>query len=284
MLQALAPIMLVIWTTIPGNASNPSPEMLAQCDISRILDSMSCYQQEAFVSSSVESRQYLLWAATILAKECTLKRWVDHIVDLEGFGQLLDIVQHYGLSEITDVPRSVLDAVSRTMDCIAKASSGRLQEYEELSDLSEFVKELLNLFRKKYHSMVDMWPVLMCIHPGHLDEVSGLCVAGLLQQVVDLESVEHVEYKQHCVYMIKLMERWVIAMGMTITAEWRADLEMYDHELSELLVNVYKRESVTAKRFVEQLQKSHLLREDSLLMQVYRVLGAGQQEDGALVV
>ena len=118
----------------------------------------------------------------------------------------------------------------------------------------------------------------MRVHPGHLSDVPGLCIAGLLQQAVNLDSADHRDYVQHCVYMMKFMDRWLIAMVNTAEAEWNADINLHDHELSDLCVQVCKKDVGTAIQFIDRMKGAQVFREDSLIAQVFQILTTNQDD------
>ena len=276
--RALAPLLLVLWTTIPGCGASPPSDLLARCNVPQMLSSMSVYQQELLIESAVEHKQYSLWAAAIMANaSVTAHQWAVNIVDLEGYGPLSEIVRHFALPDTSDVPESVLDAIAKVLRRLREIAPERLSELDEVSDLCEFVKDLVSLLRKEYHLALSLWPSILALHPGHMTDVSGMCIAGIVQQAVNLDSVDHAEYPQHALNVMVLIERWLQAMGSTAAVEWRADMAMYEHELSNLFTAGYKRRPDDAIKFVDMLRRRQFLQDDSLLAHVANVWTSAAQ-------
>jgi hypothetical protein len=146
--QKLAPLMLVIWSTMPGPSEGWT---MLEPHLATTLESMSCFQQEAFLALAVESQQYTMWASAVLSRGPTLNRWVENIFEMEGFGTLSDIVRYYERPETDNVPQCALDAIVSSLVCVTRFSAARLEEFDEFSDLRNFFGHLLGLFRKEYH-------------------------------------------------------------------------------------------------------------------------------------
>ena len=126
--------------------------------------------------------------------------------------------------------------------------------------MAHFVK----LFRKEYDQLSPLWDVMVTFHNAHLAEVPGREVAGLLQ-VVQQENV-------HVVEMTKFLTKWIQAMGSAAPVEWATDIDMYDAEISGMFTQTHKMCTSTAMELVHVMEAAHILRDDSTLALVARLV------------
>ena len=147
------------------------------------------------------------------------KDWVGSIGLMDGFGPLLDILYHFSMP-VVDTPATVHKAIALVLMYLENHTD-RLQTFEDPSDLLEVVQFLVNYFRKEYRSVLGLWPLMTAIHPGHLAEVSGLCIAGILQQSTNADALQDERHAVHCVCMTQFLHNWIRSLGDSVQGEWR---------------------------------------------------------------
>ena len=166
---------------------------------------------------------------------------------MDGFGPLLDILYHFSMP-VVETPANVHQAIALVLMYLENHTD-RLQTFDDPSDLTEVVQFLVNYFRKDYHSVLGLWPLMTAIHPGHLAEVSGLCIAGILQQSTNADALQHERHAVHCVCMIQFLHNWIKSLGDSVRGEWRdvqtrdifnfekvSLVPMYENEMAQLFV------------------------------------------------
>ena len=268
--SATSAVFLVLWTNMSGSGQQsmgPPIEFLSRCDMLAILGSMSSFQCDLFLTSSIDKMHYSLWATIRLSSSTTLSTWACTVADMYGFGPLSDIVNHLIRAETLSIPTTVLETVVATLKTLLHTSH-RIQGYEvdDTSDLSQLVKGLVRLLQKEYETFRPSWEIMIAWHPGHMVDIPGVYIAGLLQRVVS-----NTEWRNDAVCMTKFMTKWIQAMGAGASPEWKADVDMYDMELASLYSTTHKACRDTALCLLNVLQEKELVRDDSLLALTVRL-------------
>ena len=256
-------------------------ELLARMDFLAISQSMSHFQLELFLSSALDKQQHNVWAAMLKGNPAELASWAQSMLPLHGFGPLEDVMFHLSQPETSGTSTTVLQVIVDIMHAVMTTSS-RLQSFEHqyVSHLVVFVASVrcylhllkntlltshfVKLFRKEYDQLMPLWDVMVAFHHAHLSEVPGREVAGLLQVVRDEQD--------HFVEMTKFLTKWIQAMGSAAAAEWATDMDMYDAEVADLFSQTHKRCASTAVEFVRVMGAARILRDDSTLALVVRVV------------
>ena len=267
---AAATLVWVLWTMLSGGSQQsigPPMGFLHRCDMAQIIASMSTFQRDLFITSSIEQKHYTLWAAIMLTDRSILNPWCTTLAEMYGFGPLSDIVTHLSRKEVLSVPSTVLEGIIASLRVLVQ-NSRRIQEYnkDDTSDLLELVKGLTQLFVKEYESMRAGWDIMILWHPGHMVDIPGLFMAALLQLIIHSP-----EWQCDTRVFVTFLTKWIHALGAGVAAEWKADLDMYDAELAALYSTTHGECKRTAGDLLSAMEAHSILRDDSLLAFAARV-------------